>query len=149
MSGAHDPMGLSGRVCVVTGAGSGIGRSIAMAFAASGARVAVLDRDTQGSAGTVEAIRLAGAQAVAVAIACDVSDESSVNAAAQRSAAELGPCDVLVNNAGVLRPGPLATLSLAEWNSVLAVNLTGYFLCSQVFGQQMRATGKGALELLT
>ena len=145
MSGAHDPMGLSGRVCVVTGAGSGIGRSIAMAFAASGARVAVLDRDTQGSAGTVEAIRLAGAQAVAVAIACDVSDESSVNAAAQRSAAELGPCDVLVNNAGVLRPGPLATLSLAEWNSVLAVNLTGYFLCSQVFGQQMRATGKGAL----
>lgn len=46
-------------------------------------------------------------------------------------AAALGPCDVLVNNAGVLRPGPLATLGLDEWNKVLAVNLTGYFLCAQ------------------
>ena len=108
MSSAIDPMGLSGRVCVVTGAGSGIGRSIALAFAASGARVAVLDRDVRGSEETVAAIRRADAHAVALAIACDVSDESSVNAAAQRSATELGPCDVLVNNAGVLRPGPLA-----------------------------------------
>ena len=56
-----------------------------------------------------------------------------------------GPCDVLVNNAGVLRPGPLETLTLGEWNKVLAVNLTGYLLCAQAFGGQMRTHGKGAM----
>jgi NAD(P)-dependent dehydrogenase (short-subunit alcohol dehydrogenase family) len=57
----------------------------------------------------------------------------------------MGPCDVLVNNAGILRPGPLDALSLSEWNAVLSVNLTGYFLCAQAFGRQMRDRGKGAL----
>ena len=138
-----DRTGLAGRVCVVTGAGSGIGRGIALAFAASGARVAVLDRDEQGREATAEAIRRSGAEATA--FDCDVADAASVGAAAERTAAAFGACDVLVNNAGIIRPGALETLSIGEWNALLSVNLTGYFLCSQAFGRQMRARGKGAL----
>lgn len=138
-----DFLGLAGRVCVVTGAGSGIGRAIAIGFAVRGAPVAVLDRNVDAAEETVTQITQRGGAAVAVG--CDVSDPASVAAAAQRSADAFGPCDILVNNAGVLRPGALDVLTVEEWNSVLAVNLTGYFLCSQVFGRQMRATGKGAL----
>ncbi len=138
-----DAFGLTGRVCVVTGAGSGIGQGIAVALARAGARVAVLDRNAQGGAATVLEIEHIGGEAVA--IECDVANAVSVTAAAERSAAALGDCDVLVNNAGVLRPGALDVLTLDEWNQVLAVNLTGYFLCAQTFGRQMRAKGKGAL----
>ena len=138
-----DPYGLHGQVCVVTGAGSGIGRSIALAFARAGARVAVLDVNAVGSADTVKEIAQFGGEAVA--ITCDVSDADSVATAAERSFATLGACDVLVNNAGLIRPGALDTLPLSEWNLLLSVNLTGYFLCSQTFGKQMRIKGKGAL----
>lgn len=138
-----DFLGLAGRVCVVTGGGSGIGRAIALSFASFGARVAVLDRNASAAEACAAEIVQLGAEAVA--IACDVSDPASVQAAAERSAAALGPCTILVNNAGVLRPGPLDTLTLAEWNGMLAINLTGYFLCAQAFGQQMRAAGGGAM----
>ena len=135
--------GLDRRVCVVTGAGSGIGRGIALALAQAGARVAVLDLNLQAGEATVALIKSSGGDAAV--FACDTADAASVAAAAERSAAALGPCDVLVNNAGVLRPGALETLALEEWNKVLAVNLTGYFLCAQTFGRQMRAQGSGAL----
>lgn len=138
-----DFLGLAGRIGVVTGAGSGIGRAIAIALAAQGVKVAVLDRNASGAEASVSEISRQGGSAVA--IACDVSDPASVAAAAERSAAAYGPCDIVVNNAGVLRPGALDTLTLAEWNAVLAVNLTGYFLCAQTFGAQMRGKGKGAL----
>ena len=140
---ATDAFGLAGRVCVVTGAGSGIGRGIALTLAGAGALVAVLDVNQQGTAETVAAIVAAGGSAQG--FRCDTSDAVSVAAAAAACAAALGPCDVLVNNAGVLRPGPLATLGLDEWNKVLAVNLTGYFLCAQAFGAQMRARKRGAI----
>ena len=134
---------LQDRVAVVTGAGSGIGRAVALAFAANGARVAVLDRNADGAAGTVDEITQAGGKASA--IACDVSSAAGVAAAAERSAAELGPCDVLVNNAGVIRPGPLETLSFEDWNSAIGIMLGGCFLCSQSFARQMRPRGSGAL----
>ncbi|MEO7243504.1 MAG: SDR family oxidoreductase [Variovorax sp.] len=143
MNNDADFLGLRGRVCVVTGAGSGIGRGIALAFARAGARVAILDLNAQGAEGTrAEAARLG---ADALVITCDTSDAEGVAAAAEACAAKFGPCDVLVNNAGVIRPGALDTLPLDLWNQVLAVNLTGYFLCAQVFGAQMRAKGRGAL----
>ena len=141
-AGGYD-LGLAGRTVVVTGAGSGIGRATAIAFAANGARVAVLDRNAEGREQTAAEIVAAGGEAVAVE--CDVSDAASVAAAAGRSAAAFGDCDVLVNNAGVMRPGPLETLSADEWNGVLAVNLTGYLLCAQSFGRQMRSRGRGSV----
>ncbi len=124
---------------MVTGAGGGIGRATAVALAQAGCRVGLAERDTATLAATLAEIAARGGQAVA--LACDVADPASVAAAAARSLAALGPCDVLVNNAGLLRPGPLETLALAEWNALLAVNLTGYLLCSQAFGRQMHGRG--------
>ena len=136
-------LGLQGKVCTVTGAGGGIGRAIALSLARAGGRLALLDRDEAGSAETLRQARDAGADAIA--LACDVSDPAGVAAAAEAVQRQFGPCAVLVNNAGLLRPGPLATLPPAEWNLLLSVNLTGYFLCAQAFGAQMRGQGGGAI----
>ncbi len=76
---------------------------------------------------------------------CDTSSAESVAAASETTLKSLGSCSVLVNTAAVLRPGALETLSLAEWNAVLSVNLTGYFLCAQMFGRQMRGLGRGSI----
>jgi NAD(P)-dependent dehydrogenase (short-subunit alcohol dehydrogenase family) len=132
---------IDGRVCVVTGAGGGIGRAIALALVRAGGRLALLDRSADTLRDTMKAVATEGGEAVAVG--CDTSDESAVAAAAAQCLDRLGPCDVLVNNAGILRAGPLETLSLAEWNALLAVNLTGYFLCAQAFGRQMRGRNAG------
>ena len=139
----QNPFGLENKVCVVTGAGSGIGRAIATLLAAQGARVAVLERNAAAGQATVDALVAGGGQALAVV--CDVADEASVAAAAERCAAAFGPCDVLINNAGVLGAGGLDELTLAQWNGLLAVNLTGAFLCAQAFGRQMRGQGGGAM----
>ena len=137
------PGDFEGRVCVVTGAGGGIGRATALALAGAGGRLALLDRSADTLGETMAAVAEAGGEAVA--IGCDTSDEASVAAAAAQCRDRLGPCDVLVNNAGILRAGPLETLALSEWNALLSVNLTGYFLCAQAFGRQMRERRAGAL----
>ncbi|MDB5511635.1 MAG: fabG [Enterovirga sp.] len=136
-----DWLELTGRTAVVTGSGGGIGRATAVSLAQAGCRVALLDRDETTLQDTLAEIRALGGEAVA--LACDVSDQTRVENAAAQSAAVLGPCDILVNNAGLLRPGPLETLPIAEWNALLAVNLTGYLICAQTFGRQMRDRGKG------
>jgi len=143
MADAPGWLELEGKVGVITGAGGGIGRAVALRFARAGGRPVLLDRDTATCAQTAVELQTIGIQAPV--IVCDVSDPASVKAAGERALAEAGPCDVLVNNAGMLRAGPIATLALEEWNQLLAVNLTGYFLCAQVFGAQMQQTGKGAL----
>jgi NAD(P)-dependent dehydrogenase (short-subunit alcohol dehydrogenase family) len=140
---SSDWLGLSGRVCVVTGGGGGIGRATALSFAKAGARVAAIDRDERGLEVTQTELRKLGDGHVVVT--CDTTSEESVTAASEKIEKSLGPCSVLVNTAAILRPGALDTLSLAEWNAVLAVNLTGYFLCAQAFGRQMRALGRGSL----
>lgn len=137
-----DTAGLAGRVCVVTGGGSGMGRAISLALAKEGAKVSVLDLNAGGATETAALITGNGGQAAA--FTCDTADAASVAQAAAHSAAALGLCDVLVNNAGILRPGPLDTLALDLWNKVLAVNLTGYFICAQAFGRQMRDRKSGA-----
>ena len=136
-------LGLAGRVCVVTGAASGIGAAIAQGLAAVGAQVALLDRNAQGAEQQAQALRAQGATALAVA--CDITDEAAVRAAAQRVRAELGPCQALINNAGLLRAGALEAVSLADWNAVLAVNLTGYLLCAREFARDMLAAGRGSI----
>jgi NAD(P)-dependent dehydrogenase (short-subunit alcohol dehydrogenase family) len=140
---SSDWLGLSGRVCVVTGGGGGIGRAVAENLARAGARVAAIDLDQRGLEVTHAELRKLGGDHVAVS--CDTSSAESIAAAAATVEKALGPCGVLVNAAAVLRPGGLETLSLAEWNGVLSVNLTGYFLCAQIFGRQMRKLGRGSL----
>lgn len=138
-----DWLGLAGRVCVVTGGGGGIGRAVALSLARAGADVAAIDLDERGLEVTrTELLEISSSHAV---MRCDTSNALSVTAASETIEQALGPCSVLVNTAAVLRPGGLDTLSLAEWNAVLSVNLTGYFLCAQKFGHQMRKAGRGSL----
>jgi NAD(P)-dependent dehydrogenase (short-subunit alcohol dehydrogenase family) len=105
--------------------------------------VALIDRNLAGAEAVAEELRAAGA--TAQAIGCDVSDEQSVATAVEKTRAALGPVAVLVNNAGLLRAGPLETVSLADWNRAIAVNLTGYLICARAFGRDMLAAGKGSL----
>lgn len=134
---------LSGRVCVVTGAGSGIGAAVATALAQAGARVALLDLDADKAGKVADGLLNQGF--AALAIGCDTSDPDSVQAAAARVVRELGPCHGVVNNAGMMRSGSLADVELADWNRVLAVNLTGYLLVARAFRPQMLAQGGGSL----
>lgn len=128
-------LALSGRVCVVTGAGSGIGAETARHLAAVGAVVAVIDR--HGAAAAAVAGEIVHSGGCAIHIAADVSDPHAVDHAAATVLQALGPCQVLVNNAGMLRSEALMDLPLEAWNQVLSVNLTGALLCTQVFAAQM------------
>jgi NAD(P)-dependent dehydrogenase (short-subunit alcohol dehydrogenase family) len=130
-------LGLESRVCVVTGAAGGIGRAIGETLASAGARLALLDRDEAGCNDAANALRERGIEAIA--IACDISDPASVNRAAEQVERKLGHADVLVNNAGLLRAGGIEDIGLDAWNAMLAVNLTGYMLCSQAFAGGMLA----------
>jgi NAD(P)-dependent dehydrogenase (short-subunit alcohol dehydrogenase family) len=140
---SSDWLGLLGRVAVVTGGGGGIGRATAVSFAKAGAKVAIIDRDEKGLEATRSELQALGAEPVVAA--CDTTNADSVAAAAEAVEKSQGPCSILVNTAAILRAGGLDTLSVAEWNTVLSVNLTGYFLCAQIFGRQMRKLGRGSM----
>lgn len=129
---------LAGKVAVVTGAASGIGAAIAAAFAAKGARVALLDMN--GDAAAAHAATLPGA---AGAFACDVTDAAIVAGAVQSVQAAFGAIDILVNSAGIVDLAPAEDLGATAWNRTLAVNLTGSFLMAQAVGRVMIAAGKG------
>ena len=139
----HAWLGLADRTVVVTGAASGIGLAIATELAAAGARVALLDRQADALAAVAERLASTGAQVLARA--CDIADEAAVQDSAAAVRAALGPVWGLVNNAGLLRPGALEDVSLADWNQVLAINLTGGLLCARAFGADMLAAGRGAI----
>lgn len=141
--GGSDWLGLRGRVAVVTGAASGIGKATAVGLAAVGAAVALLDINEAGARAAAAAIEAGGGKAIGVA--CDTTSEASIKAAHDVVERQLGGADVLVNNAGVLRPGGLDALSLGDWNAILAVNLTGYLLAAQAFGKGMRARRRGSI----
>jgi len=139
----NDWLGLAGRVAIVTGAGGGIGSAIAAELAAAGAAVGLLDLDGAAAEKAAAGLRAQGAKAVAAA--CDTTDEAGIAAALAATRAALGDADILVNNAGILRPGALAELPIAQWNALMAVNLTGYFACAQAVRPQMLARGGGAI----
>jgi NAD(P)-dependent dehydrogenase (short-subunit alcohol dehydrogenase family) len=136
-------LALSGRVCVVTGAASGIGAEIARELSAAGAWVALADRDEAGAMAVASEIERYGARAIGVR--CDVTDAVSVAAAADIIADKLGPCRVLVNSAGAVYSDALLQIRLEKWNQLLAVNLSGPLLCAQVFGRQMIGAGGGSM----
>src|SRR5918911_244944 len=133
---------LTGRRALVTGAASGIGRAPATRLAAEGASVVV---NYIGDAEPAEALaREIADGGRAVAIEADVSNEEQVTSMFARAAEELGgPVDLLVNNAGIEKPFPLVDMPLEEWNRVLAVNLTGAFLCAREAARGMIAAGGG------
>ncbi|NUO43200.1 MAG: SDR family oxidoreductase [Streptomyces sp.] len=131
-----------GRLVLVTGAGSGIGRATAYAFAESGARVIAVDRDAEGAARTAEMSRLLGAPE-AWAETVDVSDEQAMEKLADRVAAEYGVVDVLVNNAGIGLSGSFFDTTPEDWKKVLDVNLWGVIHGCRLFGKQMAERGQG------
>src|SRR3954451_21646174 len=130
-----DWLGLANKITVVTGAAGGMGRAIANSFVEAGAAVALLDSDRDGLRAIEQQLHDAGGRVAS--IVCDTGSEASIADAARACADKLGPADILVNNAGILRAGPLASLPLELWNTLLTVNLTGYLLCAQSFRPQM------------
>ena len=135
---------LDGRAALVVGAGSGIGRAIALAFGAVGATVGCVDRSEETAQATMREIGAAGGKAEA--IACDVTDEAAVNAAVARFLAACGPPRILVNGAAYDdATGTILELPPAEWAKVLAVNLTGPYLMSRAVLPHMIAAGGGSI----
>jgi 3-oxoacyl-[acyl-carrier protein] reductase len=120
---------LAGKVAIVTGAGQGIGAAVAHAYAAQGAHVAVVDWNAEGGERIAGEIRAAGGKAVAHK--CDVSDRAGVDAMVAAVVSDLGPIDVLVNNAGITHTAMLHKMTPHQWDQVLAVHLTGSFNCLQ------------------
>ena len=136
-----DRFRLDGKVAAVTGGGNGIGRATCLALASGGAAVMVIDRDRAAAAETVATISTAGGQSRAYT--ADVAHEMAIDAVFAAIAADKGRIDVLVNNAGTALRKPATELPLAEWNEVVALNMTGVFLCSRVAARHMIAAGSG------
>ncbi len=134
---------LDGRTAIVTGAGSGIGASIATLFAKQGARVAALDVNLEAAQATVQSIRASAGSAEA--IACDVGDSASVTRAFQLAREKFQTLDILVNNAGIAHVGTLATTSEADFDRLHRVNTKGVFLCAQAALPAMLAQGGGVI----
>ncbi|HEX5218299.1 MAG TPA: 3-oxoacyl-[acyl-carrier-protein] reductase [Verrucomicrobiae bacterium] len=126
---------LANQIAVVTGAGRGIGRAIALKFAAEGADVVCVSRTAENSEKVANEVRALGRKAWAHAV--DVSDANSVNPAAEKILAECGRVDILVNNAGVTRDGLLMRMSDADWDTVLNTNLKGAFHVTRAFSRAM------------
>jgi NAD(P)-dependent dehydrogenase (short-subunit alcohol dehydrogenase family) len=136
-------MRFAGRVALVTGAGQGIGRQIAVDFAAEGAHVAAVGRTEERLSQTVRQIEALGARALAVSV--DVTEADAAKIAVERACEKLGPIDVLVNNAAVFVWKPFLDLAPQEWQRVLATNLTGAYNFSRVVLPGMTARQSGRI----
>ena len=131
---------LAGQKALVTGANSGIGKAVAIALGEAGAEVVVNYRDGEDKAVEV-AEHIARAGSRAMAIRADVSVEAEVSDMFRRAIEHLGTVDVLVNNAGLQSDAPFAEMTLAQWNKVISVNLTGQFLCAREAVREFKRRG--------
>lgn len=134
---------LAGKVAVVTGAGSGIGRAAATLFAREGAALAIVD--LAGPAAKQAAEQIAEAGGTALAIAADVTDAGQVDQAFRQVSGEFGRVDVLYNNAGVNSSGSVIDATEQDWDRCFAVNAKGTFLCSRAAARSMVAAGSGSI----
>lgn len=136
-------MRLAGQVALVTGAGRGIGRAVAAAFAREGALVVLAARSTRELASVQRDIEAAGGRALAVPT--DVRQEPAVAALVSRALAESGRIDCLVTAAGLAAFGPVADAKTEDWDQLMAVNLRGAFLCCRAVLPAMTAQGRGTI----
>lgn len=134
---------LANQIAVVTGAGRGIGRAIALKFAAEGADVVCVSRTAENSEKVASEVRALGRKAWAVAV--DVADANAVAAAAKQILTDAGRVDILVNNAGVTRDGLLMRMSDADWDTVLDTNLKGAFLFTKAFTRAFLKQSSGRI----
>lgn len=136
-------MRLADRVAIVTGAGRGIGRAIALGFAREGAHLAIADLDPETAERTAGEVRALGRAALAIVV--DVTQRGQVEAMVERTVAELGRLDVLVSNAGISVRHDFLELPEEVWDRVMAINLKGVFLCGQAAARHMARAGGGAI----
>jgi len=136
----HD---LTGKIALVTGAASGIGRAIATAYANAGARVVVADIAADKAAETADAMGHG-----AIGMAMDVTDEEQVDEGFARTRRELGPVDILVSNAGVQIIAPIVDFAFADWKRMLAIHMDGAFLTTRAAMRQMIDAGRGGSIIL-
>jgi len=136
----HD---LTGKIALVTGAASGIGRAIATAYANAGARVVVADIAADKAAETADAMGHG-----AIGMAMDVTDEEQVDEGLARTRRELGPVDILVSNAGVQIIAPIVDFAFADWKRMLAIHMDGAFLTTRAAMRQMIDAGRGGSIIL-
>lgn len=134
---------LSGKVAIVTGASRGIGRAIALALAAQGAKVVASARNAEALAGLVEEIKGLGGEATAVA--GDVAVEADAAKLVEEAVATYGQLDILVNNAGITRDGLLLRMKSEDWDAVLDTNLKGAFLCIRAAAKFMSKQRSGRI----
>jgi NAD(P)-dependent dehydrogenase (short-subunit alcohol dehydrogenase family) len=138
----NGPIDLSREVALVTGASKGLGREFAIALARAGAAVALVARSASGLKETAAAIEAAGGRNVV--LTCDVTDQVSVKATVEEAERQLGPLDIVINNAGIVGPsGPDWELDPAEWWRVIEVNLSGQFYFAHAAMPGMVARGRG------
>ena len=134
---------LEGKTAIITGAGTGIGKGIARAFADEGATLVAASRNKKSLDLAAEEFRASGVTVVVEPT--DVTDEEQVMTLFKRTMAKFGRLDILVNNSGVLDGGPLEELSLETWKKVIDVNLTGVFLCTREAMKIMKGQGRGRI----
>ena len=138
-----DLFSLAGRVALVTGGSSGIGRAMASALGRSGARVVVVARGREALDATVAELRGAGVEAAAVS--ADLGDRAAVADAAEEAVAAFGEPDILVTAAALNHRPPMGELTLSDWDATLELNLTAPFLLGQRFGPRMAERGWGRI----
>lgn len=134
-------MKLQEKVCIVTGAASGIGKEIAMTYAREGAKVVIADLKKDAAQAAADEIVKAGG--VAMAVEMDVTNEAQVNAAVAEAVAAYGGVDVLVSNAGIQIVHPVEEFPFADWKKMLAIHLDGAFLTTKACMPHMQKSGKG------
>lgn len=136
-------MRVQGKVAVVTGSGSGMGKAIAKRLAEEGAMIVVADVNESGMNGTVRELTGQGAKAIGVTM--DVSNREDVQRVLQEVVDKCGKIDILVNNAGITRHRPFMTMNAEDWDAVLAVDLKGVFFCSQAVAPHMMSKRYGKI----
>lgn len=144
MSKTHNEADPHPRGVVVTGGGSGLGQAIALAFARNGDRIAILDRNAEGAARTVELLHSEGSTD-SFAIAIDVSSQESVDQAIGEAATRFGAIDAIVNAAGLREISEVLSLSAEDWQKIIAVNLSGTFYSCQAAARLMSESGGGSI----